>query len=46
MEEVKKYLEEIYNDENLLDAFYNCDIEIYDEKTCKDVIKEWDERFG
>ena len=27
-EKVQMYLEEIYNDEDLLDAFFNCDIEI------------------
>lgn len=30
-EKVQMYLEEIFNDEDLLDAFFNCDIEIYDE---------------
>ena len=36
-ENVKKYLEEIYNDEELRDAFYDCDVEIYDEAWIKDL---------
>ena len=36
-ENVKKYLEEIYNDEELRDAFYGCDIEIYDEDWVRDL---------
>ena len=34
---VQDYLEEIYNDEDLKDAFYNADIEIYDEAWVKDL---------
>jgi hypothetical protein len=36
-EEVQKYLAEIYNDEELRDVFYDCDIEIYDEDWIKDI---------
>ncbi len=36
-QDVRDYLAEIYNDEDLKDAFYNADIEIYDEKWVKDL---------
>lgn len=36
-QEVKDYLEEIYNDEDLKDAFFDCDIEIYEEAWVKDL---------
>ena len=36
-EKVQKYLEEIYNDEALCDAFYDCDVEINDEEWVKDL---------
>jgi len=37
-QEVRDYLEEIYNDPDLKDAFYfDCDIEIYDEAGVKDM---------
>ncbi|MCR5458292.1 MAG: hypothetical protein K6F51_00180 [Acetatifactor sp.] len=36
-EKVQKYLEEIYNDEDLCEAFYDCDVEIYDEEWVKDL---------
>ena len=36
-ENVKKYLEEITGDEALLDAFFDCDVEIYDEEWVKDL---------
>jgi hypothetical protein len=35
--DVRDYLEEIYNDEGLKDAFFDCDIEIYDEAWVKDL---------
>ena len=34
---VKAYLEEIYNDEELSDAFYDCDVEILDESSITDM---------
>ena len=34
---VKEYLEEIYNDEELSDAFYDCDVEILDEACITDM---------
>jgi hypothetical protein len=36
-ENVRKYLEEIYNDDELRDAFYDCDVEIYDEDWIRDL---------
>lgn len=36
-QDVRNYLAEIYNDEDLKDAFYNADIEIYDEAWVKDL---------
>ena len=36
-EKVKKYLEEIYNDDNLRDAFLDCDVDIYSADTIKDL---------
>lgn len=36
-QDVRDYLEEIYNDEDLKDAFYDCDIEIYDEAWVKEL---------
>ena len=36
-ENIRKYLEEIYNDDELRDAFYDCDVEIYDEDWIKDL---------
>jgi len=36
-QDVRDYLVEIYNDEDLKDAFYNADIEIYDEMWVKDL---------
>lgn len=35
--DVQDFLEEIYNDEDLKDAFFDCDIEIYDEAWVKDL---------
>lgn len=39
-QDVKNYLEEIYNDEDLKDAFFDCDIEIYEEAWVKDLEKD------
>ena len=36
-QDVQSYLEEIYNDEDLKDAFFDCDIEIYEEAWVKDL---------
>ncbi|MBO7453288.1 MAG: hypothetical protein J6U54_23395 [Clostridiales bacterium] len=36
-EKVKEYLEEIYNDEELSDAFYDCDVEILSEDAIIDM---------
>lgn len=36
-DKVKEYLEEIYNDEELSDAFYDCDFEILDESSITDM---------
>ncbi|MBO7424874.1 MAG: hypothetical protein J6U23_04300 [Clostridiales bacterium] len=36
-EKVKAYLEEIYNDEGLSDAFFDCDVEILDEACITDM---------
>ncbi|MBQ3664925.1 MAG: hypothetical protein II919_02315 [Lachnospiraceae bacterium] len=35
-ENVIMYLREIYNDEQLHDAFFDCDVEIYDEEWVKE----------
>lgn len=43
------YLEEIYNNKELRDAFYNCDIEIYEPEWINDLIineEEWKADFG
>ena len=39
-EDVKMYLREIYEDEELNDVFYDCDIEIYDEDQVKGLEEE------
>ncbi len=36
-DKVKEYLEEIYNDEELSDSFYDCDVEILDESSITDM---------
>lgn len=36
-DKLKKYMEEITDDNELLDAFYDCDVEIYDENWVKDL---------
>ena len=36
-DDVKMYLREIYDDQELNDVFYDCDIEIYDEDWIRDI---------
>lgn len=36
-DDVKMYLREIYDDQELNDVFFDCDIEIYDEDWIRDI---------
>ena len=44
-ENVRAFLEEIIDDEELCDAFYSCDVEIYDEDWVKDLEENFRQEF-